>query len=184
MRWFFIVTTPQTVFIGSNVDISPLGSSRRAAKWQRSRCTELGDTFGLLAVVGAEARRTATISALGAAETLALSTTAFHQLRRQFPEISQATEALLAFQLAETSNRLVEALYAPASDRIHARLEDLARLYGPAKDGQITIPLNQEHLADLAGTTRETVNRVLHEDAASGAVVLTRNRIVISARPN
>jgi CRP-like cAMP-binding protein len=78
-----------------------------------------GEIFGLMAVVG-EGRRTATVVALERAETLAIATSVFRRLRDTYPEVREATERLLAAQLAETSNRLVEALYTPvgACDRV------------------------------------------------------------------
>jgi CRP-like cAMP-binding protein len=43
---------------------------------------------------------------------------------------------------------------------------------------EVTIPLSQEHLAGLSGTTRETVNRVLKQEQERGSVKLARGRIV------
>jgi CRP-like cAMP-binding protein len=53
------------------------------------------------------------------------------------------------------------------------RLADLAELY----DG--SVPLPQEALAELAGTSRATVNRVLRELEERGVVALARARIVV-----
>ena len=87
-----------------------------------------GDVFGLLAVIGAAPRRTATVVALESAETLAIPASAFNRLRATHPQIRDAVDRLLVSQLAETSNRLVEALYLPASARVRVRLADLARI--------------------------------------------------------
>jgi CRP-like cAMP-binding protein len=141
-----------------------------------------GDVFGLLAVIGAAPRRTATVVALEPSETFAIPASAFTRLRSTHPQIRDAVEQLLVEQLAETSNRLVEALYLPAAARVRVRLADLARLYGDTTAGDVVIPLNQEHLAGLAGTTRETVNRVLKQEEERGTVELARNRIVVTPR--
>ena len=141
-----------------------------------------GDIFGLLAVIGAAPRRTATVVALEPSETFAIPASAFNRLRSTHPQIRDAVEQLLVEQLAETSNRLVEALYLPAAARVRVRLADLARLYGDTTAGDVVIPLNQEHLAGLAGTTRETVNRVLKQEEERGTVELARNRIVVTSR--
>jgi CRP/FNR family transcriptional regulator, cyclic AMP receptor protein len=54
------------------------------------------------------------------------------------------------------------------------RLIELASLYeGP---GVATVPLNQEALAEMAGTSRATVNRVLRDEQRRGAVELARGR--------
>lgn len=83
-------------------------------------------------------------------------------------------------RVAETLERLVEALYTPATRRVVERLRGLAALYAD-QEGQraVLIPLGQEHLAGLAGSTRETVNRVLKSEQQRGGVELGRNRITV-----
>jgi hypothetical protein len=53
---------------------------------------------------------------------------------------------------------------------------ELARLY---EGGPITVPLTQEALAEMAGTSRATVNRVLREEQKRGSVELARGRTVV-----
>jgi len=137
-----------------------------------------GDVFGLLDVVGSAHRRTATVVALERAETLAIPRSVFLELRDQHPPIRDALEEMLAAQLAATTNRLVEALYTPVAARVRNHLVELAGLYGDLAAAEVTIPLSQEHLAGLSGTTRETVNRVLKQEQERGAVRLGRARIV------
>jgi CRP/FNR family cyclic AMP-dependent transcriptional regulator len=141
-----------------------------------------GDVFGLLAVLHPEARRTATIAALERGETFALPASAFARLRAAHPGVAVAVEQLLVEMLTTASNRLVEALYTPVHLRVRARLRDLARIYGVVEGEPITLPLSQEELAGLVGTTRETVNRVLRDEQARGAVSLARRRITILPR--
>jgi CRP/FNR family cyclic AMP-dependent transcriptional regulator len=137
-----------------------------------------GDVFGLLAVVYPAQRRTATVVALEPAETLAIPASAFLRLRTAHPAVRDAVDQLLATRLAATTDRLVEALYTPAAARVRSHLIELAALYGDLHAGEVTIPLSQEHVAGLSGTTRETVNRVLKQEQARGAVRLARGRIV------
>lgn len=138
-----------------------------------------GDVFGLLAVIGAEPRRTATVVALEPSETLAIAASVFRRLRDTYPAVRDAVEQLVAAQLAQTSDRLVEALYSPVKVRVLEQLEHLAGLYGDPSRGDVVIPLSQEHLAGLAGTTRETVNRILKREEERGTVTLGRNRITV-----
>ena len=137
-----------------------------------------GDVFGLLAVVGPFQRRTATVIALERAETLAIPRSAFLQLRAAYPAMRDAIEEMLAVQVAATTDRLIEALYTPVAQRVRAHLIQLAALYGDLAAADVTIPLSQEHLAGLSGTTRETVNRVLKQEQERGVVRLSRGRIV------
>jgi CRP/FNR family cyclic AMP-dependent transcriptional regulator len=142
-----------------------------------------GEVFGLLAVLHPEARRTATVAALERAETLAIPKSAFMRLKAAHPAVASAVEQLLVEMLAASSSRLVEALYTPVHLRVRARLRELARIYGDSAAGPVTIPLSQEDLAGLVGTTRETVNRVLHDEQERGAVTLARRSITITPSP-
>jgi CRP/FNR family cyclic AMP-dependent transcriptional regulator len=138
-----------------------------------------GEVFGLLAVLHPDARRTATVVALEPAQTLAIPKSAFVRLKAAHPAVATAVEQLLLEMLAASSSHLVEALYTPVHLRVRARLRDLARIYGDGSTEPVTIPLSQEDLAGLAGATRETVNRVLQDEQARGAVTLARRRITI-----
>ena len=56
------------------------------------------------------------------------------------------------------------------------RLAELSALYAVRNS---IIPLTQEQLAEMAGTSRATVNRVLREEQAHGTVELRRGRTVV-----
>ena len=43
----------------------------------------------------------------------------------------------------------------------------------------VTVPLTQEDIASLAGTSRATVNRVLREEQQRGTIALGRGRTVL-----
>ena len=61
------------------------------------------------------------------------------------------------------------------------RLAELALTYAEG-DGETVIPLRQEDIADLAGTSRATVNRVLREEARRGTVRLGRGHTAVLDR--
>jgi CRP-like cAMP-binding protein len=56
------------------------------------------------------------------------------------------------------------------------RLVELAGTYA-GRDGEI--PLTQEQLAELAGTSRATVNKVLRDEQRRGTVELRRGRTIV-----
>jgi CRP-like cAMP-binding protein len=87
--------------------------------------------------------------------------------------------AILAAQVRRLSGHLLDALYMSADKRVVHRLAEIAGLY--ARDGvpEIEIPLTQEDLAGLAGTSRATVNRVLRAEQERGTVRLSRGRTVV-----
>jgi CRP-like cAMP-binding protein len=131
-----------------------------------------GDAFGELALVSAGGRG-ATVQALSDGETLALHRNAFEALRRQRPAVERALVAILAERLKRLNELLVEAHYVDAEIRVRRRLLELGDAFGG------TIPLTQEEIAQTAGTSRATVNRVLREEEAAGGVELGRGRTTI-----
>jgi CRP-like cAMP-binding protein len=140
-----------------------------------------GQSFGELALLRPGHVRTATVQALGPAETYALSQRDVDQLRAAHPEIGDHLLQLMADRVADLTERLVEALYTPAPQRVRRMLEGLAERYGEPS-GDAVIPLTQDDLAGLAGTSRLTVNRVLQDMRRRGQVELSRGRIRIVGR--
>ena len=65
--------------------------------------------------------------------------------------------------------------------RVAGRLDDLAHRFGrPVPRGrQVALPLTQEHLAALTGSTRESVNRALSDLAEAGRVERRAGRYVV-----
>lgn len=134
-----------------------------------------GDGFGELALVGDDTHRSATVVALEPSETFSISRTSLAQLRRERPEVNELLVRLLAARIRRTNDLLAEALYVPADTRVVHRIRELAELYGGG-EGAHVIPLTQEEIATLAGTSRATVNRVLRAEQRAGSLELRRGR--------
>jgi CRP/FNR family cyclic AMP-dependent transcriptional regulator len=141
-----------------------------------------GECFGELALVRSGHVRSATVEAVSPSETYAVSQADLEQLRRRHPEIDRYLAQLFGDRLADLTERLVEALYTPAPRRVRRILDDLAERYREPS-GDAVIPLTQDDLAGLAGTSRLTVNRVLQELRRSGRVELYRGRILVPGQP-
>jgi CRP-like cAMP-binding protein len=136
-----------------------------------------GESFGEMALVGKPARRSATVEALEESETFCVYEGEFNRVRREHPEVSELLIAFLANAVRMLDDRLLEALYVPVERRVLRRLLELTTVYGHGSDGAAEIPLTQEEVAGLAGTTRGTVNAVLRDAQASGYIELARGRI-------
>jgi CRP-like cAMP-binding protein len=132
-----------------------------------------GEAFGELALVDPDTARSTTVAALEAGETLAVHRDDFERLRKQYPTVNEVLVRLLARRTRYVSERLVEALFSPAETRVLRRVCELAQLYGAR------IPLTQDEIAGLAGTSRATVNRVLRAEVGQGTVSLSRGRTVV-----
>jgi CRP/FNR family transcriptional regulator, cyclic AMP receptor protein len=135
-----------------------------------------GDTFGEIAVVTA-AERSATVTALEQGETLVVRGSELRRLAREHPTVDEVLVRVLAEHVAFLSERLVEAYTVDAEARVARRVLELGRVYGGTPP--VMIPLIQEDIAALAGTSRATVNRVLRDAEARGLVELGRGRTVL-----
>ena len=134
-----------------------------------------GRAFGELALLLPGARRSATVSALEEGETRSIYRDDFALLQRSHPGVKDVLLRLLAEQLHRASDRLVEAHYVDADTRVRRRLVELAGTYDSG-----VVPLTQEELAAMAGTSRATVNRVLRDEERSGTVVPQRGRVTVT----
>jgi CRP/FNR family cyclic AMP-dependent transcriptional regulator len=133
-----------------------------------------GQAFGELALLLPGAKRSATVAALEDGETRSVLRDEFALLQRSHPGVKDVLLRLLAEQLRRASDRIVEAHYVDADTRVRRRLCSLAETY----EGSV-VPLTQEDLAAMAGTSRATVNRVLRDEERRGTVALQRGRLSV-----
>jgi CRP-like cAMP-binding protein len=136
-----------------------------------------GETFGELAVVTDAGERSATVTALEPGETLVVRGSELRRLAQRHRTLDEVLVRLLAERVAFLSERLVEAYTVDAETRVARRVVELGRVYGDAPP--VVIPLIQDDLAALAGTSRATVNRVLRDAERRGFVELGRGRTVL-----
>jgi CRP/FNR family cyclic AMP-dependent transcriptional regulator len=140
-----------------------------------------GEVFGEMALFEEESTRSATVVSLEPGETLAIDRRDFDALRRKHPDVSEVLLWHLAKKVRRYTGLLLEALYVPAELRVLRRLLELADVYG-ADGKEAVVPLTQEDLAGLAGTSRATVNKVLREEEEKGSIQLQRGRTTILDR--
>jgi CRP/FNR family transcriptional regulator, cyclic AMP receptor protein len=137
-----------------------------------------GDAFGELALLGGESVRSATVAALEPGETHSVYRDDFQRLRREYPGVNDVLIGVLTDRLRRLSEQVIEAYYVPADRRVLRRVCELAELYGHGAE-ELVVPLTQEELAELAGTSRATVNRVLREAERRGSVELRRGKTAV-----
>jgi CRP-like cAMP-binding protein len=134
------------------------------------------DYFGELAMLS-EGPRCGSAISLDGGETLSVHRDDFNELREKSPKINEVLMDAVVAEVRRLSARLIEALYVPVERRIWLRLTDLVELYGG--DPPVVIPLTQDDIAQLAGTTRPTANRVLRAGEEQGVLQLARGRIEV-----
>lgn len=139
-----------------------------------------GDYFGELAVVS-PAPRNATVVALEPTETLGVHRDEVDELRRRHHEVDRVLLEAVVGEVRRLSVQLLEALYVPVPKRVARRLVELADGYGDT-DGAVVLPLTQEDVAGVCGTTRPTVNKVLNDLASRSLVTVDRGRVTVVDR--
>lgn len=140
-----------------------------------------GEPVGIHALVNADARRSAGCVALDKVETLSWSRAQVDELRGRSPDVDRFLIEVLVDQVQRLSGQVLQALHEPVETRLLAKLSALAELFDP--DAEVAcIPVTQEDLASMAGTTRPTANRVLKEAEAEGLVALARGRVDVIDR--
>jgi CRP/FNR family transcriptional regulator, cyclic AMP receptor protein len=139
-----------------------------------------GGWFGDLSMI-CPAERNATIVALEHVESLVVSRDQADELRHRVNQFETMLVEALVAEVRRLSTALLDALFVPVEKRLFRTLVRLDAEYG---DGSATtsIPLTQQEIAQLVGTTRPTVNKHLRAAAALGLLAMRRGQIEIVDR--
>ncbi|WP_033437742.1 Crp/Fnr family transcriptional regulator [Saccharothrix sp. NRRL B-16314] len=120
--------------------------------------------------------RSATVQALGAVRALVLSAASFASLCQRHPGIAWAVLIVVIARQRDTDRQRVQ-ISGTATQRVAAVLIDMALRRGIADQGAIA--LSQEELAGIAGTSRESLVRVLRTLREEGIIGTGRRKIDI-----
>jgi len=139
-----------------------------------------GDAFGALPVLGAPDNDVTAI-ALTSGCLLVTSAAEFSDLLANSPRVALAVLNDVSGRLRDARARLQQAAGAPVDARLASALLTLSSRLGEERDDGRTLgaPLSQEDLAALAGTTLETVNRVLSRWRRRGWLRTGRRHVVL-----
>jgi CRP/FNR family transcriptional regulator len=139
-----------------------------------------GEVFGELAMLDHDVR-SASAEALDDGELLALPASEVRALLSRHPEISVKLVAALVRRLRAANERLSRQSFQTVPSRVAGVLLQLVEEESPraGEGGEVTIRMNQADLAQLAGTSRESVSRFLADLERSGVVRPGRGRVTV-----
>ncbi len=121
-----------------------------------------GSFFGEMALLD-QAPRSASVKTLAPSRLLALSRADFQSLLRRTPDLAMAVIQELTRRLRETNEQASSLSFLRVKDRTKGLLRRLAEeREGPA-ERRVTPQLTHQQIADMIGTSRETVTRVVKE---------------------
>ncbi|WP_238546125.1 Crp/Fnr family transcriptional regulator [Tumebacillus flagellatus] len=109
-------------------------------------------------------------------EMLTLSTERFRQLIESTPTLCLKLLAVIEQKYMELQARLAEMVMHDTRGRLVLMLIRLSRLHGEPAEGaqgtrtRLNIPITNQELANMIGTSRETVNRTLNQLKRDGVV--------------
>ncbi|HWC08786.1 MAG TPA: Crp/Fnr family transcriptional regulator [Solirubrobacterales bacterium] len=141
-----------------------------------------GEIFGELAMLDGDSR-SASAEALSDGELLALPANDVRSLLARHPEIALKLVAGLVRRLRAANVRLTKQSFQTVPSRVAGILAQLSREQGNGSGGEVTIRMNQTDLAQLAGTSRESVSRFLAELERAGVVRSGRGRVTVLEPP-
>jgi CRP-like cAMP-binding protein len=139
------------------------------------------DFFGEMSLLDGMAR-SATVTAVEDSKLFMIQRPEFLDLLSKFPDVSVALLTELTRRLRAATMKIKALSLKDAEGKVATVLLQLADEVGKIRQGVVEIdnlPYQQE-LANMAGTSRETISRTLHSFAKKGLVELDGSRLRIT----
>ncbi|MBM3329532.1 MAG: Crp/Fnr family transcriptional regulator [Calditrichaeota bacterium] len=138
-----------------------------------------GDFFGELAVIDGLGR-SASVTSIDDVDLLMLRRSDFMELLERIPKVAISLLKELAGRIRKSDSHIRSLSLLDAKGRVASTLIRLAEDIGSMRDGHVTIeelPL-QRDLASIAGTSRETISRVISRFEDEGHLRMTSDSLV------
>lgn len=139
------------------------------------------DFFGEMAILDGQTR-SATVVAIEDSELFLIQRNDFINLLKEYPEVAISLLQELTKRLRSADAKIKALSLKDAEGKVATVLLQLADDVGRIKHGKVEIeklPLQQD-LANMAGTSRETISRTIHSFAKKGLVELDGNKLRIT----
>jgi CRP/FNR family cyclic AMP-dependent transcriptional regulator len=138
------------------------------------------DFFGEMAILDGQTR-SATVMAIEDTELFLIQRNEFIELLKTYPEVAISLLQELTKRLRAADSKIKALSLKDAEGKVATVILQLADDVGKIKQGKVEIdklPLQQD-LANMAGTSRETISRTLHSFAKKGMIELDGNKLRI-----
>jgi CRP/FNR family transcriptional regulator len=159
----------------------------RSDNWERDglvRIVGAGELVGERAISSTERRWDNTAIIMADSVVYEYSRNEFFDLCRKYPDLWQWVAQTLYQRLGEIERRMEAIRHYRVQERILLSLAEVAEIVerNIANEGEVSIPLSQEELANLVGATRETTSTSLNELERRGLVQLGRRQVVVRSK--
>ena len=141
---------------------------------------EPGEVFGEIALLDG-LPRTADAVAMGPTDLMMIRRPEFTGLLERQPRLAVHLLELLCARLRWMSERIEDTSFLALPARLAKRLLGLADLYGEETEQgtRIGLPISQNELGQLMGTSRESINKHLQTWRRQGWIELERRHVII-----
>lgn len=139
-----------------------------------------GDFFGELSLLDGETR-SANVTTIEDSELLILKREDFYNLLNKHPELSILLLKELAKRIRMSDTQIKSLSLLDAVGRVASTIIQLYEAKGTIKEGKMLIEKlpSQQNMANMAGTSRETVSRALNIFIKEGYISKKGNKIII-----
>lgn len=141
---------------------------------------EPGELFGELAIFEGE-RRDEYVEAVEAATVVMIPADELQQLMAERHDVAMGITKMVGLRRHRIERRLKNLLFLSSRDRLIHLLLDLAEQFGSSADDgiRLRVKLAHQELANLMGSTRETVTILLGQLKTEGFIDIGRRKIVL-----
>jgi CRP-like cAMP-binding protein len=143
-----------------------------------------GELFGEKALLGDQAQDEQAIAMTDNTQLCPLSVDKMYELMRENGRFSLEISKIIGFRLKKMERRLERLLFKDAKTRLIEFIQDLTEEEPALTDDKIEIKhfYTQQDIANLIGTTRETVTKLLNNFKQDGILEYNRRTIIINKR--
>jgi CRP/FNR family cyclic AMP-dependent transcriptional regulator len=141
-----------------------------------------GDFFGEMALIKKGITRSATAETLDISTFYTLSRRDFYQFMEQSPKLCLKLLEVAMERLRKANEQIHDLTFLDVRSRIIKNIHRLSEDYGKPVPGGLMIDLKLTHqeLANLVGTVRESVTKVLQELQDQRIISIEKKRIIIT----
>ena len=140
-----------------------------------------GDLFGENALLGEQVQNEEAIAMTDDTQLCPLSVDKMYELMRDNGRFSLEVSKIIGFRLKKMERRLERLLFKDAKTRLIEFIQDLINEQPESTGDKIEIPhfYTQSDIANLIGTTRETVTKLFNNFKHKGITEYSRKKIIV-----
>ncbi|WP_199623657.1 Crp/Fnr family transcriptional regulator [Paenibacillus alkalitolerans] len=140
-----------------------------------------GDYFGEMSLIEKDGTRSATAETIEPSTIFTLSRNDFVQFLERSPLLCLKLLEVTMKRLRKANDQIHDLTFLDVRSRIIKNIDRLSAEYGVEAGGRLRIDLKLTHqqIANMVGTVRESVTKVLQELQDDGIITIDKKRIII-----